>query len=148
MLFVLVGPTRAGKSTFINTILGRQVAEEGASKSFYSTTREIANYCELTANSTHQKVLNSCIPNDGNTQLILNFMDTIGLGDVKVEYTDEEIQELVKAELIEKTLCTKIDAVLLFENPNSPSIQINQTYLKITNIFGPTVAESTIVVIP
>ena len=75
-------------------------------------------------------------------------MDTIGLGDVKVEYTDEEIQELVKAELIEKTLCTKIDAVLLFENPNSPSIQINQTYLKITNIFGPTVAESTIVVIP
>jgi len=23
MLFVLVGPTRAGKSTFINTILGR-----------------------------------------------------------------------------------------------------------------------------
>jgi GTPase Era involved in 16S rRNA processing len=91
MLFVLVGPTRAGKSTFINTILGRQVAEEGASKSYYSTTRDIVNYCELTANSTHQKVLNSCIPNDGNTQLILNFMDTIGLGDVKVEYTDEEI---------------------------------------------------------
>lgn len=28
MLFVLVGPTRAGKSTFINTVLGKHVSGE------------------------------------------------------------------------------------------------------------------------
>ena len=37
-LFVLVGPTRSGKSTFINTILGRYVATEGAERNYYSTT--------------------------------------------------------------------------------------------------------------
>jgi ABC-type multidrug transport system ATPase subunit len=29
MLFVLFGPTRAGKSTFINSIIGEVKAEEG-----------------------------------------------------------------------------------------------------------------------
>jgi hypothetical protein len=53
---------------------------------------------------------------------ILNFMDTIGLGDTTVTFTDEDIQGLIKAELMEKTLCEEINAILIFENPNSPSI--------------------------
>ena len=69
--------------------------------------------------------------------MILNFIDTIGLGDTQVTYTDEEIQDLIKAELMEKTVCNKIDGVLILENPNSPSIQLNQTYYKILKIFGP-----------
>lgn len=43
-------------------------------------------------------------------------MDTIGFGDTDITYTDEEIQDLVKAELMEKTKCSNIDAVLLFEH--------------------------------
>lgn len=62
-------------------------------------------------------------PSD-NPPVILNFVDTIGLGDTTVTYTDEEIQDLIKAELMEKTSCNKIDAIIIFENPNSPSIQL------------------------
>ena len=78
---------------------------------------------------------------------IINFLDTIGLGDTSVTYTDEEIQELVKAELLTKTICDQIDGVIILENPNSPSIQINQTYYKILKIFGPKVRDSIVVVI-
>ena len=39
MLFVLIGPTRSGKSTLINTLLGYEVAEEGKEMSAHSTTR-------------------------------------------------------------------------------------------------------------
>ena len=46
-LFVLVGPTRAGKSTFINTLLGHSVAVEGQDDSCYSTTKEVSNYSKL-----------------------------------------------------------------------------------------------------
>lgn len=89
MLFVLVGPTRAGKSTLVNTILGRQVAEEGASRSYHSTTRTIANYSNLLMDPEKMQQLT----NDGGDSppLIMNFMDTIGLGDTSVQYTDEEI---------------------------------------------------------
>jgi GTPase Era involved in 16S rRNA processing len=40
-LFLLVGPTRSGKSTFINTVLGEVLAVEGQNRSARSTTREI-----------------------------------------------------------------------------------------------------------
>ena len=46
-LFVLVGPTRAGKSTFIKTLLGHTVAVEGQDDSCYSTTKEVSNYSKL-----------------------------------------------------------------------------------------------------
>lgn len=89
-LFVLVGPTRSGKSTFINTIMGRYVAVEGAERNYFSTTTEIANYSNLAMNLDHlQKVFKT---EDSNTNdLTLNFIDTIGFGDVKVTFTDEEI---------------------------------------------------------
>lgn len=40
-MFVLIGPTRSGKSTFINTLIGSQVAEEGKANTIISTTKEV-----------------------------------------------------------------------------------------------------------
>jgi ribosome biogenesis GTPase A len=46
-MFVLIGPTRSGKSTFINTLIGTQVAEEGKANTIISTTKEVQNYRNL-----------------------------------------------------------------------------------------------------
>jgi GTPase Era involved in 16S rRNA processing len=47
MLFVLIGPTRSGKSTFINSILGENVAKEGIKGEIESTTTKISNYVQI-----------------------------------------------------------------------------------------------------
>ena len=92
MLFVLVGPTRAGKSTFINTLLGREVAKEGAERNYYSTTKEISNYSDLQVDAGQlHKIMGGMPDVDPNTRIVLNFIDTIGLGDTQVTFTDEEI---------------------------------------------------------
>jgi len=48
---------------------------------------------------------------------------------------------------MDKTACDKVDAIIIFENPNSPSIQLVQTYYKITTIFGNSCKDSIMVVI-
>ena len=80
--------------------------------------------------------------------MILNFIDTVGFGDSQVTYDDDEIVDLIKAELMEKTLCKQIDAILVFENPRSDAIGINQTIIKIAKLFGPQCKESVIVIMP
>ena len=48
---------------------------------------------------------------------------------------------------MDKTACDNIDAIIIFENPNSPAIQLVQTYYKITKIFGNSCKDSIMVVI-
>lgn len=81
-----------------------KVAEEGA-VGYYSTTREVANYNNLNLTPEDVNKLATKYKGDEEPPVIINFMDTIGLGDTSVTYTDEEIQELIKAELMEKTTC-------------------------------------------
>ena len=62
---MLVGPSRAGKSSLINKLIGKNDAKEGEEDEVESTTAEISNY-------------------EGR----INCIDTIGLGDTKCIYTD------------------------------------------------------------
>lgn len=50
---------------------------------------------------------------------MLNFIDTIGFDDVDQEFTDVEIQELVKSELLTTELSTQVDGVVLIECPHN-----------------------------
>jgi len=84
-MFVLVGPTRSGKSTFINTLIGSTVAEEGKANTIISTTKEVQNYRDLRVVHAEEELF------PGQKEAKLNFMDTIGFGDTAVDFTDEEI---------------------------------------------------------
>lgn len=101
-MFVLVGPTRSGKSTFINALIGEQVAEEAKANTIMSTTKDVKNYRDLRV--IHGNGLEELFP--GQKEAKLNFMDTIGFGDAAVDYSDEEIQDLIKSVLLKDSPCT------------------------------------------
>lgn len=95
MLFVLIGPTRSGKSTFINSILGENVAKEGIKGEIESTTTKISNYVQIQKGDSHP--LKRFLKDGENTDLIVNFVDTMGLFDSELKYTNKEISDLIKA---------------------------------------------------
>ncbi len=142
-LFLLVGPTRSGKSTFINTVLGQVEAVEGQNRSARSTTREIKVHNKI--NSTVQERLDELFPGQGITKI--NFIDTIGFRDTSVKYTDKEIQEMIKSELLGDTPCDQIDAIFIMDNALDTYIALRDTYLKIKEFFGEVVQESVYVLI-
>ena len=88
-----MGPTRSGKSTFINSILGATLAKEGEEESIYSTTRVIDSYSGKVS-----KDMLHLFP--GMNEVTLTFIDTMGFGDATVLFDDAEINELIKAALL------------------------------------------------
>ena len=142
MMFVVIGPSRSGKSTFINTMLGTAVAAVGQEDDYYSTTRDITNYKWHKSSPDAFRALGI-----DNEPMVLNFVDTIGLRDVLVNFTDEEISELVKAELMEKTPCDTINSILIFEDPLVPRMELVQTINQVLKMFGQSSKESIMVII-
>ncbi len=68
--------------------MGNDTAEEGKKRGYHSTTRKIAVYNKILDSEEKQRMFPI---EDQNTKIVLNFIDTIGLGDTSLEYLDEEI---------------------------------------------------------
>jgi len=68
--------------------MGNDTAEEGKKRTYHSTTRKIGAYKKMLDPEEKKRMF----PNeDPHTEIVLNFVDTIGLGDTFFEYLDEEI---------------------------------------------------------
>lgn len=135
-LFVVMGPTGAGKSAFINTIMGREVAKEGEKDDYNnSCTRDIKVYSHQAMDSEHLKKV---FPGE-QQKVVLNFIDTIGFDDVDQNFTNDEILDLVKSELLTTKLSTQIDGMVLIECPHNPKTSIITNLNKLFPIFGETI---------
>ena len=133
----LIGPTRAGKSCFINTITGNNFAKVGDEEG-ESTTKASTIY--------EAKI-------DGFTEKEKFFiLDSMGLGDfdrdAKGDFfsiTDTlltTINHLEKSEKGRKTL----NAFLLFESLGNDSNNLNNSIKKLIAVFGDNIVKSIIVI--
>lgn len=118
---VVLGPSAAGKSTFINLFArpGDQQAVGGAGS--LSTT----SVCRALVVDSH-----GLFP---EPKMII--VDTIGFGDTRLTYTDEEIGLQIIEELFKKCKLTSFH-ILIFESYKN-SRKINHTVRSLLKIFGP-----------
>lgn len=123
--FLIVGPTRSGKSSMINAIFNKNdFAQEGNDEEDSSTTSEIKTY----SNRDLKKPLNSPV---------ITFIDTIGFFDTRQEYTDEDIQNLIKAEFLSGRIKSGyIDAVFVIDSLLNDFQTITNSLIKMKTIFG------------
>ena len=89
--FLVVGATRMGKSTLINSLCGKTICEEGEPfGELQSTTYQI------TANKFNLDGY------DDEEDYTIQIIDTIGFIDTRCQYTDREIGEKIMQELIDE----------------------------------------------
>ena len=110
----------------INAIFGmKDFAKEGDDEEDSSTTSEIKTYSNR---DNLKKPLNSPT---------ITFVDTIGFFDTRQEYTDEEIQNLIKAEFLSGRIKSGyIDAVFVIDSLTNDFETITNSLLKMKTIFG------------
>ena len=118
--FLVMGATRQGKSTFINSLCGKTICKEGEKYGAQrSTTYQIA------ANKFNLDNY------DDNEDYTIQIIDTVGFFDTDGQYTDREIGHLIMKELIgegedhrsneerlnyvQNLFPDKIDAILMVE---------------------------------
>ncbi|TNV79050.1 hypothetical protein FGO68_gene8470 [Halteria grandinella] len=127
LILVTFGPTRAGKSSFINKMANKHLARVGEDQG-ESTTTEV---------SIHTGIVKGCH---------LRLFDTPGLNDSKLRFSDKELQEKVKITLLEHSEKGQLDALLLFESCYSDSNQLRNTLNKAQQLFGTFFRKSAVVI--
>jgi len=116
----------------INAIFGmKDFAKEGDDEEDSSTTSEIKTY----SNRDNLKKPFNCPT--------ITFVDTIGFFDTRQEYTDEEIQNLIKAEFLSGRIKSGyIDAVFVIDSLTNDFETITNSLLKMKTIFGEDILKS------
>jgi GTPase SAR1 family protein len=132
---VLFGPTRAGKSCFINTITGQKFANVG-DDSGESTTKVSHIY----------KSKIDGFPENGHFTLI----DTMGLDDTEdSEFSDPSVicnTTLIMRDYM-KVKKIDLDAILVFESLTNDSNKLDNTLKKLFAVYGDNIAQSIIVIL-
>ena len=100
-IFLTFGPTRAGKSSFLNTISKKLLCEVG-NKIKEGTTIDVTPY-------------DFTIKFNGENQMMLIF-DVPGIFDTRLRVTNNQINEKIKIGILEKTEKSSLDAILVFES--------------------------------
>ncbi len=71
---IVMGPSRAGKSSFLNNLAGEQICKVGAPFTYTGTTKKVKGY-DFMVRETKVTVV-----------------DTIGFDDPEVQFSNKEIQ--------------------------------------------------------
>mmetsp|Transcript_34147 Transcript_34147/g.54739 ORF Transcript_34147/g.54739 Transcript_34147/m.54739 type:complete len:375 (+) Transcript_34147:108-1232(+) len=119
---LLTGESQAGKSTIVNCIAGKNVAQIG-NGSGYSVTPNTAVY-----STPHQ----------------LYLMDSPGGLDTNLR-ADKEILQEIEYAITAKSAKTSLDVILLAESLTSDSMQIQRNLHRLRTTFGANVSKSIIV---
>jgi GTPase SAR1 family protein len=134
-LIILIGPSRSGKSCFINTITAKYLTVVG-DDSGESTTK-------------HSMIFVSAIDGFPEKDPFI-LIDTIGLDDSEEsEYADPAnlANQILALEKITQTKNIDVGAILVFESLKSDKNKLNNTLEKIKSVFGDQINENIIVVL-
>ena len=132
-MLLVFGNTQMGKSSFINTRVGYNMAQAGDGGG-ESTTAVIRIY-----DVGYSRVF---FPEDeGHTKL--SIVDIPGLRDSKLTFTTEEILDKIKFKLFEEK-CIQLDGVLIFDSFQSSMITLRSSLDSAKGLFGPKVESSAI----
>jgi predicted GTPase len=134
-LILLVGPTRAGKSCFINTITGKNLTIVGDDSG--ESTTKVSTLYESKIDGFPEK-------------LQFSIIDTMGLDDTEdTEFSDPivianttlEIRNITKNKMIE------VDAILVFESLTNDYNKLDNTLKKLKAAYGNDISEHIIVIL-
>ena len=123
-LFILLGDTRTGKSSFTNQHAGKILAQVGLPNG-HSTTKRISIY------------------ENGS----VTYVDTMGFNDTDNTFTNKEIRE----HIVDKICAMGNDDAkiifVIFESFESDTLRLQDTLKNLEKLFGVTAVESTILVL-
>jgi len=131
MLFVW-GPSQSGKSTFINVLKGSDTAATG-----------LDDGESVTVNMNAFEVENPNLLEGKKVVLI----DAQGLGDSKLQATDDEISDRITCFALEKIQGNHLRSILVFESLANDTMKLRDTLRKLENAFGPRAKQSVLVLI-
>jgi hypothetical protein len=123
-IFITIGDTRTGKSSFSNQHSGRILAEVGKSNSI-STTKAVA---------IHQN--GECV-----------YIDTMGFNDTNNSFSNKEIRERITDKICALGTYEAKIVYLIFESFLSDTVRLKDTLKNLEKLFGPTAIESAILVL-
>jgi len=132
-LILTYGPSRTGKSSFINTIMKAEVTPVGSFNN-ESTTISVNSF----------EAILSSLPRNPTS---LTIFDVPGKYDSKMRMTNTEIKRKIEETVLSISDTDRLSAILVFEAlPNQPT-QLRSTLMDLEFMLGPEYRRSTIVVL-
>jgi GTP-binding protein EngB required for normal cell division len=123
------GPTRVGKSSFINTYSGQHLVDVGDERGI-STTSVVSVY--------------NVVP-VGRTAALTSIVDVPGLDDTRLEQSNKQIRHKIEIALLERFTC-ELDAVLVFQSLAGDSMTMLISLVQLQQLFGQEITTSVVVV--
>jgi len=128
---LLFGPSRAGKSSFINTLARKALASVGGSSN-ESTTSTVTSY-------------NVTIRAQNLIDLLL--IDVPGSNDSKLRMSNAEIKARIEEKLLSLTIQDSLSCIFVFESLASEPTQLRSTLCALEGLLGSNYKQSVVVVL-
>lgn len=133
LIVLTYGPSRTGKSSFINTAMRNDSTPVGSFNN-ESTTLSVTSFeADLT--------------NLPRNPASLTIFDVPGKFDSQMRVTNTEIKQRIEATVLSNSNTDKISAILVFEALVNQPTQLRSTLMDVQEMLGPDYKKSTIVVL-